>query len=270
MQEASVNKNSLVNPIAGATGVFIALAAALVAVLAVVFVFSTKDAGAQSTSIEVKPSTLQLGDVAVGSTEQTTIKVTNDGNADVVIGGIDVQGDEAEVVKLVDRLTGDEFVVDALTGLLQDPLTILEGEQDRILDVVFRVTEEGPVQFVVEFLDDDPLTDTIIDTVTVTGEGRQCTIVGTEGDDQGVTAVRDTAAGTEDQPEVVCGLGGNDEILATAGGNDIIVGGPGNDTINMKDRVRKEYASGGSGKDLCKPKDKKDKVKSCGTKKKGK
>jgi Ca2+-binding RTX toxin-like protein len=249
------------------------MAAVLAGALLAFFAFNAKPAEAQAedVSIKVEPINVDLGDIAAGSTEETTIKITNNGDVQATIGAIDLDILEGNLDPDDIQLVGENGVLagflDLLTGVLDltDPLVIEPGET---VELVIEVLPdgEGIINLTINLLEET--SNTVLETVTVTGEGRQCTIVGTEGDDQGVTAVRDTAAGTEDQPEVVCGLGGNDEILATAGGNDIIVGGPGNDTINMKDGVRKEYASGGSGKDLCKPKDKKDKVKSCGTKKK--
>ena len=277
-QEASVYKHSsLANPFAGATGIAVALAAALVAALATVFVFgATKAAEAQSQSFEVKPSTINLDQVALGSTEQTTIKITNDGGSATTIGGVNFSGSGAEIVKLVDQETNEEFIVDSVTGLLkvlnsttnllEDAVIDLQGNSQRVFNAVFSFDnppgtgDQVPINGVLEFR--DALNTNIVDQTNVNAEGRQCTVQGTEGND---TIPTDSPA-----DEVICGLGGNDTIDATGGGDDTILGGPGNDTINMKDSVRREYANGGSGKDLCKPKDKKDRVKSCGTKKKGK
>ena len=251
----------------------VALAAALVAALATVFVFgATKDAGAQTESVEVRPSTINLGQVAQGSTEQTTIKITNDGSSDAVIGGVNFTGSGAELVKLVDQSTGEEFIVDTATGLLTvlDPITglpvdaviDLQGNTQRIFNAVFEFadgTDLTDIGGTLEFLDNGTTPNTV-DTVTVAGQSRQCTVEGTEGDDALISDVPGDS--------VICGLGGNDTIDASLanGGDDTILGGTGDDTINMKDGTRREYANGGSGKDLCKPKDKKDRVKSCGTK----
>lgn len=263
-----MNKSSLVNPVAGATGVFIALAAALVAALAVVFVFSTKGAEAQTddVSIRVQPINVDLSDIAAGSTEETTIKITNNGDVDATIGAIDLdilQGDlDLDDIQVLDDNGGVlDGVLDLLTGVLDldDDLVIQPGETVELV-IELLPDGEGAINITVGLLED---LITRLETVTVVGNARECTVTGTEGDDQGLTAIKDTSA-----DEVICGRGGNDEILATEGGDDVILGGTGNDTINMKDGVRREFANGNAGLDRCKPKDKKDKVKSCGTKNK--
>jgi hypothetical protein len=272
-----VTKSSLMNPLAGSNGLAlvlaVALAAALLAALVASLVFGTNDVGAQAQSVNVQPSTINLDQVAQGGTEQTTIKINNEGS-ETDIGGINFSGSGAELVKLVDQSTDEEFVVDAVTGLLKlkDPVTglltdtviNLQEGQERVFTAVFSFADgadKTDIGGILEFVDADPLTNTVIDTVTVQGKSRQCTVEGTEGDDPNLT---DLPGET-----VICGFGGNDTINASLskdanGGKDVILGGPGNDTINMKDGVRKEYANGGSGKDLCKPKDQRDKTVSCG------
>ena len=179
-------------------------------------------------------------------------------------------------MKLVDQSTGEEFIVDTVTGLLTvlDPITglpvdaliDLQGNSQRVFDAVFEFADGADLTDIggtLEFLDADPLTNTVFDSATVAGQSRQCTVEGTENADNLTDVPGDS---------VICGFGGNDTIDASLanGGDDVILGGTGDDTINMKDGLRREYANGGSGKDLCKPKDKKDKTKSCGTKKKRK
>lgn len=73
-----------------------------------------------------------------------------------------------------------------------------------------------------------------------TCEGRQSTIVGTEGDD--------SITGTE-KKDVIVALGGNDTIFGL-GGNDVICGYPGNDTIRASAGV--DIVRGASGSDVLK------------------
>lgn len=278
MQEASVNKSSLTKSGTGATGISFALAAALVAALAAFLIVSAKDAGAQDQSVKVSPSNIDLGDISVGSTDPTDITFTNNGDTDTTIGGIDLnseglQGLDLESIRLIDPETGQEFAVDTVTGLLQllddtgqvatDPLTGLPilgsidipSNGEKVIQLVTSPTAAGPVNAVINFLDDDPLTNTVVQTVTVAGEARNCTVPGTPGND----TLTDTPG-----DDVICGGDGDDTINAPNGGNDVVIGEAGNDTISIKDRVKKnDTANGGSGKDVCK-KDKKEKVASCG------
>jgi Ca2+-binding RTX toxin-like protein len=173
---------------------------------------------------------------------------------------------------LVDPQTGQEFLVDTTTGLLQslNPITnLLEDATidvpengERVLELVTTPGSAGPFNAVIEFLDEDTTTNTILETVTVTGTAQNCTVRGTSGDDPLLT---DTPG-----DDVICGFEGNHTITAPNGGDDVVIGGPGNDTIIIKDEVKKnDLANGGSGKDSCQ-KDKKDKTVKCGSAKKPK
>ena len=51
------------------------------------FAFGAKEAGAAANTIKVSPTTVTLGDVASGDTDTTTVKITNDRNIDVELGG---------------------------------------------------------------------------------------------------------------------------------------------------------------------------------------
>ena len=277
--------NSVTREISPAVrGVTVALAAALVAALAAIFVFGAKDARAQEASVEINPGKINLGDVAANSGEPTRITLNNKGVSDTTIGGLDLnseglQGLDLSDIRLRDPETGREFAVDTVTGLLQlldpvtglpvlDPITGLPvlstinipATGERALDLIVTPSAAGPFKGVVEFLGGGSMSNTVVQTVTVSGEARECSNLGqTEGND----TVTDTPA-----DEVICGLGGDDTINATAGGDDIILGGAGNDNITFKDKVKKEFANGNAGQDLCgkKAKDKKDKIKSCGKK----
>jgi Ca2+-binding RTX toxin-like protein len=225
----------------------------------------------QDATITVNPIKVDLGDVAVADTDTTTITLSNTGSDTVEIGAIEVdlsEGVDLGSLKLVDPQTGQEFVVDTATGVLQvlnpllnvledTPIT-LEGTEQRVLELVFSPDNPGTINLVLKLLENT--TNTVLAEVPVTGTAQRCTpsTTGTSGDD----TIRDTNA-----DEVICGLEGNDTIKATAGGKDTIIAGKGRDTVNFRDGVKRERANGGSGKDLCKVKDPKDKVKNCGTKK---
>jgi hypothetical protein len=262
-----VYTSSLVKPTAVATALAVVLASLLT-----FLVSAPKSAEALDATITVNPIKVDLGDVAVADADTTTITLTNTTNDTVEIGAIDVdllEGVDLGTLKLLDPQTGQEFVLDTATGVLQvlNPLTNLledtpielEGTQKRVLELVFSPDTPGTINLVLKLLD-NIVTNTVLGTVPVTGTAHTCTptTTGTKGRD----TIRDTPA-----DEVICGRGGNDTIKATAGGKDIIIGGKGSDTINFKDGVQRERANGGSGKDLCKMKDKKDRVKSCGTNK---
>lgn len=242
------------------------LAALLAAVVAAFFAFGTKPAKAQAedVSIKVEPTTVDLGDVASGHTEETTIKIKNNGNVDATIGAIDLeilQGDlDPDDIELVGPNGVLNGVLDLVTGLLELD-TPIELDPNETIELVLKTTPdgEGTLKLVIDFLN-EALGD-VLGTVTVTGTARDCTIPGTTGND--------TLTDTPDD-DIICGFEGNDTITAPNGGDDVVLGGPDNDTINIKDGVRKnDLANGGTGKDSCK-KDRKDKKVKCGTTKKPK
>jgi Ca2+-binding RTX toxin-like protein len=235
------------------------------------FVFGAKQAGAAADTITIDPVKVVVGDVAVGETDTTTVTITNDSGVEAEVGEIDIEllngSADLDIVKLVDTLTGEEFVLDPITGLVTsllggDPLTIVDGGE-RVLEIVLEPTEEGPInlKLLIDLL--NSTTDTLIKEVPVIveGEGHTCTISGTD-------ETNDELVDPSPDDDVVCGLGGNDTIRPNpnpnlGGGDDVFIGGPGNDTLNVKDGRRNDVASGGSGKDTCQ-KDKKDKKVNCG------
>jgi hypothetical protein len=257
------NSSSLGDSSPGIGKIGVALLTALALSLFALVVFEGKYAEAQSDlSVKVDPIKVDVGDIAVGHTDSTSITLTNNGNSDVEVGSVDLsllQGVDLGITKLVDPQTGDEFLIDPVTGLLTNllgtTLTLPEGEKT-VLNLVFSPTTQGPIDATLKLLEAG--TNTVIKEVPVTGQARDCSSTpATNGDD----VLTDPTPGDD----VVCGLGGNDTITETLGGKDIFVGGPGNDKLNVKDGAKSDVASGGSGKDTC-TKDKKDKKVNCGKK----
>jgi hypothetical protein len=202
--------------------------------------------------------------VRVGRFYSATIKIKNNGNVDATIGAIDLnilQGDvDPDDIELVGPNGVLNGVLDLVTGLLELD-TPIELDPNETIELVLKTTPdgEGTLKLVVDFLN-EALGD-VLGTVTVTGTARDCTIPGTTGNDTLTDTLED---------DIICGFEGNDTITAPNGGEDVVLGGPDNDTINIKDGVRKnDLANGGTGKDSCK-KDRKDKKVKCGTTKKPK
>jgi hypothetical protein len=257
------NSSSLGDSSPGIGKIGVALLTALALSLFALVVFEGKYAEAQSDlSVKVDPIKVDVGDIAVGQTDSTSITLTNNGNSDVEVGSVDLSLlKDLGITKLEDQ-TGKEldFVIDPLTGLLNlgTPLTLPEGEKT-VLNLVFSPTTQGPIDATLKLIEAG--TNTVIKEVPVAGQAHNCsflpTTLATENDD----------VLTDPTPEddVVCGLGGNDTIKETLGGKDIFIGGPGNDKLNVKDGAKSDVASGGSGKDTC-TKDKKDKKVNCGKK----
>src|SRR5215210_1198798 len=148
-----VNKNSLTKPVAVASAVSIALVAALVVSLLVgVFALVAKEAGAQSTSLAVKPTTVDFGDQAVGvNSEPVTVTISNTGSSPLTIGGA-TTGADAGSLKFVDPLTG--LLVDTFTGL------DIPGNTQKTLQVVLNPTQAGPVNAAITLI--NPTTNTIL------------------------------------------------------------------------------------------------------------
>jgi hypothetical protein len=256
-----VNTSSLTKPIAGVTAVAVVLASLLA-----FFTFGSVSAQAQSPTIKVNPINIDVGDVAEGQVETITVDITNTSNEVVEIGEIDLEvlGDGLDLddleIKLLDgNGTPIDAVLNILNGVLtldlEDPLVIPDNGQPVELVLSILPQTEGVINLTIDLLDN--VLGTVLETITIQGESRTCS-------DLGQTDDPDIIIDTPDD-EVICGLGGGDTINATQGGDDVILGGPGDDTINFKDGVKKEFANGNDGLDLCKPKDKKDKIKNCGT-----
>jgi Ca2+-binding RTX toxin-like protein len=231
MQEASVNKSSLANPVAPATGVFIALAAALVAALvAAFFVFGAKEAEAQEQTITIEPTEVGFGAVELAANPQTrTITVTNNGTTSLVIGGVNISGlnaDDFDLVTTIDPLSGLS-VGAGQTATLEvsfDPATEGVKEANLILTDLLGVDLVGalPVE----------LSGT---GVSVAAPPPGCTITGTDNSE--------VLTGTPG-PDTICGLGGNDRINGL-GGNDTLKGGSGRDTIVDKSGTDQLFGEGG-------------------------
>jgi Ca2+-binding RTX toxin-like protein len=252
MQEASVNKSSLVNPVAGATGVFIALAAALVAALvAAFFVFGAKEAEAQEQTITIEPTEVGFGAVQLTADPQNrTITVTNNGATSLVIGGFNISGlnaDDFDLVTTIDPLNGLSVGAGeaATLDVSFDPVTEGVKEANLILTGLGGVDLVGalPVE-----LSGTGVTVAAPPGCTITGTDRGEVLTGTPG------------------PDTICGLGGNDRINGL-GGNDTLYDGSGRDTIvdksgtdqlfgergrdrlNAKDGSGGDKVSGGPGRD---------------------
>ncbi len=249
----------------------VVLAATLAALLAV-FVLA-KPSGAADTTVTVDPITVGADEVDANfSTSRSSIIVTNNGDADVVIGGAST------------TITGlnlsDFFLIDPITGLptsLGTDLTIGAGETVE-LQVGFKASAEGVRNAVLELRN---TANELLQSVNLTGTGtptdplaqpgaQGCTKVGTPGDD--------TLTGTSGK-DIICGLCGNDKIKPL-GGKDVtragsgedrvtdksgkrdkLLGQSGGDRLNARDGNR-DLLKGGGGKDRC-VKNKGDRVRSC-------
>jgi Ca2+-binding RTX toxin-like protein len=270
-----MNRNILAKPVGGTAGIYIALAAALVAALAAIVLFGDKKAEAAEDDIKVDPISVNLGEVATGSVETTTVDITNRSDEIVKVGAIDLSLLEGQLGDLNDLdfriidLEGNELLdLESLLDLLgildledllgaplelADPLELQPGETVQlVIDIVPETA--GAIELNIDLLND--LIRTILPApIQIIGNAQDCTISGTDGDN----TLTDTPG-----DDVICGKGGNDTITAPNGGDDVVLGQEGNDTISLKDGVKKnDLANGGSGRDVCK-KDKKDKVQSCG------
>jgi len=212
------------------------------------------------------------GAPAQGTTQSADLALTKTDSADPVVSGTELtytievrnQGpDPATDVAITDSLPGgvDRVSVTPSIGSCNDKdkiscdIPTLSDEAVATVTIVVTVrkksgsiTNSASVQSAVP----DPQAANNLGTETTqvtkapvppigpTCEGRNSTIVGTEGDD--------SITGTEKR-DVIVGLGGNDTIFGL-GGNDVICGFPGDDTIRAS--AGNDIIRGASGSDVLK------------------
>ncbi len=252
--EVSVSSTGMVagrvSPAVKATTVAL-VAVALAVVLAALFAFA-KPAQTQEQTIIIEPTQIGFGAVEVSANAQTrTVTISNNGTIDLVIGGVDILGTNADAFGLATTISPEGLIVGAgdvaTFDVSFDPLT--EGAQSATLTLT---------DLLGNILPGAPSVDLSGTGVTVLPPAdADCSIRGTDSDE--------VLTGTPGN-DVICALGGNDTVDGMAGddiikggnGGDTLVGGSGKDrllgqsgkdVLNARDNAKGDFLKGGPGKD---------------------
>ena len=232
------------------------LAASLVTALAALL-FATKYAEAQdSQTITLEPAEVGFGAVTLDANTQTrTVTITNNGQTELVIGGIDFSGLGLEPGTFTTSLDTERLVLGAgETGTFQvnfDPVTSGFKEATGTLLNASGLAIEGAPQVAVSG------TGVTTQPNTQPGVQRDCTIIGTRRGEVLTGTRRDDVICALGGRDRVNGLKGNDKLrggakedrLTDKAGFDRLFGQGGRDTLITRDGERGDRLNGGPGRD---------------------